>query len=66
MSMLKIEGFIEKKRSFTVGFFFQASRNSVRKRKADKMKSLTLISAIKGCHRFHLWPHKELEMRQSI
>ena len=60
MLLRKSENSLEKKKQFHWRIFFQASGNSVRKRKAYKMKVVIQAPAIKCYHEFHL--HKDLEM----
>ena len=50
------------KKSFTERFFFQESRNPVRKRKFSKMEAVTQNLAIKCYHEFYLSSHKDLEI----
>ena len=44
------------------GGFFQASRNTVRKRIVHKIKVVMQNSTIKGYHEFHARSHKDLEI----
>ena len=53
---------LQKKKSFTERFFFQESRNPVRKRKFSKMEAVTQNLAIKCYHEFYLSSHKDLEI----
>ena len=54
MLLRKNASSLEKKNDFTEGFFFQVSRNPVRKRKVYKTKVVKENSAIKYYHEFHV------------
>ena len=62
MLLRKSESSLEKRTVSLKDFFFQASRNPVRKTKVYKTKEVIQNSPTKCYHESHLRLHKDLEM----